>query len=537
MSSSCEAHNQSVASLGCSSRSTRSMPHVGFSGRSSSGPRNHYFLTLHTRTERSKSCLQSACSSRSPSATAVSTTPDKEPGNGHHVADYSHVSSPKCISRSRQLSGFSALDCDVLQKARILCARPKSDMRERESLLLADKVLCPSPHPPAIRALRNETFKENTPRMQGLSSASVVCSTEHVNPVMGPAYGPQRNLVFQNPRRANTSHGQRTYVGACNASFSFCCASSVGNSTKGTDTAGFPGEAACGKDVSPLEAWETEEVRAACMGLLKQWAPFQERRPPNDFTYTIPLEFLQPLAEFVENDCAGIGKVPVRLIKDAVQLKEEHEKTVAAAQAQTQADVAAAGHLVPTSHFGSQGRGNHSAGGTRGKAGKTASETSSEGGHSAGGNRGCLARKAAGGVVSSTTGTVPSPSAGSVAKEKTVAGLGILPAKDGASGLTQGMPLASPSPDMTAAQVLDWVLHRPWVERDEHLIEQALEKFYVDAQTRLTQGKPAEATKMATLAIRLSRILDERQAAKARAVADNPSTMRMFKERKMDLFW
>nr|CEL78408.1 TPA: leucine rich repeat protein, putative [Toxoplasma gondii VEG] len=244
-----------------------------------------------------------------------------------------------------------------------------------------------------------------------------------------------------------------------------------------------------------------------------------------------------PLAEFVENDCAGIGKVPVRLIKDAVQLKEEHEKTVAAAQAQTQADVAAAGHLVPTSHFGSQGRGNHSAGGTRGKAGKTASETSSEGGHSAGGNRGCLARKAAGGVVSSTTGTVPSPSVGSVAKEKTVAGLGILPAKDGASGLTQGMPLASPSPDMTAAQVLDWVLHRPWVERDEHLIEQALEKFYVDAQTRLTQGKPAEATKMATLAIRLSRILDERQAAKARAVADNPSTMRMFKERKMDLFW
>nr|CEL70846.1 TPA: hypothetical protein BN1204_065203_1 [Neospora caninum Liverpool] len=242
------------------------------------------------------------------------------------------------------------------------------------------------------------------------------------------------------------------------------------------------------------------------------------------------------LSEFIENDGSGIGKVPLRLATDIVP--EEHERTVAAAApAEAQAAATGAGFLVPTSRPGSEGRTNHSAGGNRAKAGKAGAEASSGSGSSSAGNKDPMSPGAVGGMGSSPSGSVPTFSAGPAAKEKMAAGSGVPAAKGGAGGVAPGVLVASSFPDMTAAQVLDWVLQRTWVKRDAVQVEQALEKFYVDAQTRLAQGKATEATKMATMAIRLARILEERQAEQAREVAENTSTMSGIKGRKTDLFW
>ncbi|CBZ56094.1 unnamed protein product [Neospora caninum Liverpool] len=195
--------------------------------------------------------------------------------------------------------------------------RCQSDMCDTASLLRADALLCPLPHPPALRAIVKSTNDS--------------------------AEGPLRN-PFQNRRQGNASQGQSASVGAPTSS-SRCCPSPVGNSTKGTSTAGCTNEAPCGTEVSPLEAWEVEKLRDACLGLLQQWAPFREGRSPNDLTYTIPREFLQRLSEFIENDGSGIGKVPLRLATDIVP--EEHERTVAAAApAEAQAAATGAGFLA-----------------------------------------------------------------------------------------------------------------------------------------------------------------------------------------------
>ncbi|PFH38222.1 hypothetical protein BESB_005630 [Besnoitia besnoiti] len=249
----------------------------------------------------------------------------------------------------------------------------------------------------------------------------------------------------------------------------------------------------CGADVAPFEVWEEEKVRGACLDMLSRVAPGQERRrPPNGLLFDISLNVLPCLAEFFENDGLGIGKVPLRLSADVAGLKEEIARRAAATQPHREAEA----HLLTAVSSGPPS--NPSASSNRPRTGKTSGEAP----HPAAGNRGGVSPGASDSTGPPAQDSACASIALAVSNEKAAAELCLQNA--GAAATPSVAALLSSERELSVTQVIEWLLHRPWVRREDTHVKHDVDKLYADAQAQLAHGKDAEA---ATTAAAVSRAM------------------------------
>lgn len=396
--------------------------------------------------------------------------------------------------RHRKRSDFSTLELEVLRKAEALIARRKAEQQQDAGLSALGEVFTSSPRLPLS--------PRRPPVRKRLAQAGVVAALEHAEqhgPRVRPSHeagcSPKIRQNSTSPRNSRTEFDMCSskQLSGCNLSSNFSQLAEVRDAgTLEPEDGGSPeGAGVPNHSSSCLQEWEIEEIRGACREHLKQWLPGggQDKRGKADLSFPVPMDVVQRLCDFIDNDGAGIGKAPVDLSTRFAVLKEDRDKksaaALAAAQAQAAAALAAQSQVAASQQGGRLGSANPSGGGLL-RANRTGKGTGENANNSRTGT--ANSRLNAQGVAPAAP-----PSAGNYLGQGGAGSAGV------SAGAAQLPANFVPLPDMTAAEVIDWLFSCKWEIRTREKMEKTIEKFYLDAQNQLNEGKDAAAAKQATL--------------------------------------